>query len=155
MQSLALKSLLETPRAEIMEHPELVRPIAINVLNGALADVDPMDAFDALVAYYTPTAYNRFVATVIITTPNTFTQFYRMEHIVEQLDDNGFFSTQSGRHMLLELVRDSEVPIRDTEKFFGTSMLKTPLFYATMADIDEIARTSFVYDATKKRITGR
>ena len=88
MQSLALESLLKTPRCQIAEHPELMQPIVTIALNGLLSAMEPLDAFDALVSYYTPTACNGFAATIIITVPNTFTQFYKFEHIVEQLDDN-------------------------------------------------------------------
>lgn len=154
MQSLAFRSLIQTPRIQITQHPELLQPIVATIMNGALSDVDPADAFDALVAYCTPTVYNRFETMITLTTPSQLPVFFRMEHIIEQLDSIGLFSTQSGRDMLCEMVRDSAVPLRVANpKYYGTSCLQSPLFVATMARIDDLARNSFAYDPIHKRIS--
>jgi hypothetical protein len=156
MQSLALRSLLETPRAQIAENQDLIQPIVLYTMNSALADVNPMDAFDALVAFHTPTVYNRFEAMIVITTPSLLPNFHRLEHIVEQLDNIGLFSTQSGRDMLCEMVRDSAVPLRDASpKYFGTDALRSQLFLGTMAKLDDLARNNFAYDAAHKRVSVR
>ena len=157
MQSLALRTLLQTPRAQIAENQGLIQPIILYTMNGALADVDPMDAFDALVAFYnTPAVYNRFEAMIVVTTPCLLPNFYSFEHIVEMLDIGiGLFSTQSGRDMLCEMVRDSTtVPLRDANpRYYGTDTLRSPLFLETMNRLHDLARNSFAYDAVRKRVS--
>jgi hypothetical protein len=157
MQSLALRTLLQTPRAQIAENQGLIQPIVLYTMNGALANVDPMDAFDALVAFHTPMVYNRFEAMIVVTTPCLLPNFYSFEHIVEQLDIGiGLFSTQSGRDMLCKMVRDSAVPLRDASpKYYGTDALRSPLFLETMVKLDDLARNNFAYDAARKRVSVR
>jgi hypothetical protein len=157
MQSLALRTLLQTPRAQIAENQGLIQPIILYTMNGALADVDPMDAFDALVAFYnTPAVYNRFEVMTVITIPCLIPNFYSFEHIVEMLDIGiGLFSTQSGRDMLCEMVRESTtVPLRNTNpQYYNTNVLRNPLFLDTMNRLDNLARNNFAYDAVHKRVS--
>ena len=115
-----------------------------------------MDAFDALVAFHTPMVYNRFEAMIVVTTPCLLPNFYNFEHIVEQLDIGiGLFSTQSGRDMLCEMVRESTtVPLRNTNpQYYNTNVLRNPLFLDTMNRLDNLARNSFAYDAVRKRVS--
>ena len=160
MQSLTLKALLSTPRDQIAANDQLVLPIASTVFGAVHTwpGYTPLLAYDLLVKYHTPTEHNMMAATMKIGVPHLVcltSQQFRIYNTIESLDSGGFYSTQSGRDLLLAITRNSQTPHTDRRFNSGpsTGFINTPFFRECTDAVAEVARTSFAYDGERNCIT--